>query len=229
MPAPEAWRWDEVRAELDARRRALAGAEAFVRAAAGAAAGGAAPDGAPKSTGGGEEDPTMEDDMRLERLGVKINLFGDPTRIARALGLDVELPDVDSRDQAYWDALRRDGWKPALRGRIADTEEERGDPDWCTLQVHPWGRVRFDLEEGVVVATDVAGLLPALDLVHGLAGRGVPLREAGGSALVKVIQTTSGHGVPDASAAFAAAGLAPEPGLRGTIWWELSPARWPGA
>lgn len=223
--APEAWRWDEVRAELDRRRRAVAAAEAFVRAAA---AGGPAPDAARGNTGGGQEGP-MGDDERLAGLGVRINVFGDPTRIARALGLDVELPDVDSRDPAYWNEVRRVGWKPALRGRVADTEEERGDPDWCTLQVHGWGKVRFDLEEGVVVVTTVGGLLPALDLVHGLAGRGVPLREADGSALVKVMQAMFGRGVPDASAAFAAAGLAPEPGRPGTICWELSPVRWPSA
>ena len=161
---------------------------------------------------------------------VRINVLGCPTRIARALGLDVELPEVDSRDGACWDALHRDGWKPALRGLIADTEEGRGDPDWCTLLAHPWGRVRFDLEEGVVVHTTVAGLPPALDLVHGLAARGVPLRDAGdGSALVKAMQGLSGGGVPDASAAFRAAGLVPVPGRPGTLWWEPDPARWPHA
>ena len=167
--------------------------------------------------------------LALGTLPVRINVFGCPTRIARALGLEIELPDVDSRDPAYWDAVRRAGWKPALRGRIADTEEARGDPDWCTLQAHAWGRVRFDLEEGVVVATTVAGLLPALDLVHGLAGRGVPLRHGDGTASVKVMQGIFGGGVPDASDAFAAAGLAPEAGRPDTLWWELSPARWPWA
>lgn len=169
----------------------------------------------------------MEDyDEPLSTLGVRINVFGDPTRIARALGLDIELPDVDSRDPAYWEELRRVGWKPRLRGRIADTEE-RGDPDWCTLQVFSWGRVRFDLEEGIVVQTTVGELLPALDLVHGLAARGVPLRGADGSALVWVMQGEFGHGVPDASAAFAAAGLVPGDGRPITIRWELSPSRWP--
>lgn len=71
----------------------------------------------------------MEDDTRLAGLGVRINVFCDPTRIARALGLDVELPDVGNRDPAYRDEVRRVDWKPALRGRVADTEEERGDPD----------------------------------------------------------------------------------------------------
>lgn len=47
--APEVWRWEEVRAELGARRRALADAEAFVRAAAAT--------GARGNTGGEEEDP----------------------------------------------------------------------------------------------------------------------------------------------------------------------------
>ena len=158
---------------------------------------------------------------------VMANVFGCPTRIARALGLEVELPDVDSRDPAHWDAVRRDGWKPALRGKVADTEEARGDPDWCTLQVHPWGRVRFDLEEGVVVVTTVGGLLPALDLVHGLAARGVPLRDGDGRALVTVMQAEFGPGAPDASGAFAAAGLVPDAGAPCTLWWKLSPELWP--
>ena len=87
--------------------------------------------------------------------------------------------------------------------------------------------MRFDLEEGVVVVTTVGGLLPALDLVHGLAARGVPLRDADGRALVAVMQTLFGHGVPDASDAFAAAGLVPAEGRRSAVRWELSPERWP--
>ena len=93
--------------------------------------------------------------------------------------------------------------------------------------MHAWGRVRFDLREGVVVVTTAAGLLPALDLVHGLAARGVPLRDGDGWARVKVTQTAVGRGVPDASGAFAAAGLVPETGRPRTLRWELSPARWP--
>jgi hypothetical protein len=147
-------------------------------------------------------------------------------RIARALGLDIELPGVDSNRPAYWDEVHRLGWKPPLRGKVADAEED-GDPDRCTLQVHAWGRVRFDLKEGVVVTTTVAGLLPALDLVHGLAARGVPLRDGDGWARVKVRPTAVGHGVPDASRAFAAAGLVPEAGRPCTVCWELSPARLP--
>ena len=169
----------------------------------------------------------MEDDPRLSRLKVRINVFGNATRIARALGLDVELPGVDSTGPAYWDEVHRLGWKPPLRGKVADPEED-GDPDWCTLQVHGWGRGRFDLKEGIVVVTTVVGLLPALDLVHGLAARGVPLRDGDGWARVKVMQAASGHGVPDASGAFAAAGLVPEAGRPRTLRWELSLARWPG-
>ncbi|GAA0567754.1 hypothetical protein GCM10009416_02250 [Craurococcus roseus] len=89
---------------------------------------------------------------------------------------------MDSGDPAYWDEIYRLGWMPKLRGRVADTEEERGDPDWCTLLALPWGRVRFDLEEGVVVRTTVAGLPPTPDLVHGLAGRGGPRRHEAGIA-----------------------------------------------
>ena len=168
----------------------------------------------------------MEDDPRLSRLKVRINVFGDASRIARALGLDIELPGVDSSGPAYRDEVHRLGWKPPLRGKVADPEED-GDPDWCTLQVHAWGRVRFDLKEGVVVTTTVADLLPALDLVHGLAARGVPLRDGDGWARVKIMQAAPSHGAPDASGAFAAAGLVPEAGLPRTLRWELSPAHWP--
>jgi hypothetical protein len=75
--------------------------------------------------------------------------------------------------------------------------------------------------------TTVAGLLPALDLVHGLAARGVPLRDGDGWARVKIMQAAPSHGAPDASGAFAAAGLVPEAGLPRTLRWELSPAHWP--
>ena len=169
------------------------------------------------------------DDADAGWVPVRINVMVDATEVARALGLEIELPDVGSRDPAYWEAVRRDGWKPALRGRVHDTEEERGDPDWCTLLAFPWGRVRFDLEEGVVVQATVAGLLPALDLVHGLAGRGVALRDGDGSALVKVMQGRFGAGVPGTAAAFRAAGLKQEPGMPDSFWWEPDPARWPGA
>ena len=161
---------------------------------------------------------------------VKINVLEDATMVARALGLDVELPDVGSRDPAYWEALRRDGWKRKLRGRVLDTEED-GDPDWCTLLAFPFCAVRFDLEEGVVVLTTVADLVPALDLVQGLAGRGgVALRGAGGEARVKAMPCSFRR---DVSAAFAAAGLVPEEGggrrRLPPVLWEPDPARWPGA
>ena len=44
----------------------------------------------------------MEDDPQLSRLKVRINVFANATRIARALGLDIELPGVDSTGPAYW-------------------------------------------------------------------------------------------------------------------------------
>ena len=85
--------------------------------------------------------------MEFDDLRVMVSLFTEnsPTPIARALGLDIELPNVNSRDQAYWDEVLREGWKPPLRGKIADTEEERGDPDWCSLMILPFCEVRFDL------------------------------------------------------------------------------------
>ena len=173
----------------------------------------------------GEDTAERQAAAELGATRVKINILEDATVVARALGLEVELPDVGSRDPAYWEAVRRDGWKPALRGRVFDTEEN-GDDDWCTLLVFPWGRVRFDLEEGVVVMTTVAGLVPALDLVHGLAGRGgVALRGPDGRARVKATQCDFRQ---DVSAAFAAAGLVPEDRRPGALWGP-DPARGPWA
>ncbi len=70
----------------------------------------------------------MEDDPRVSRLKVRINVFGNATCIARALGLDIELPGLDSTGPAHWDEIHRLGWKPSLRGKVTDPEED-GDPD----------------------------------------------------------------------------------------------------
>jgi hypothetical protein len=52
---------------------------------------------------------------------IVVNVFGNATDIARALGLDVELPDCDNEDPDYWDRIHADGgYKCRIEGRIAD-------------------------------------------------------------------------------------------------------------
>jgi len=52
---------------------------------------------------------------------VVMNIFADATAVARALGLDIELPDCDNQDPAYWDRIHANGgYKRRVEGRIAD-------------------------------------------------------------------------------------------------------------
>ena len=38
-----------------------------------------------------------------------MNIFAEATAVARALGLDIELPDSDNDDPAYWQQTHADG------------------------------------------------------------------------------------------------------------------------
>jgi hypothetical protein len=79
---------------------------------------------------------------------VVMTIFADATAVARALGLDIELPDPDDEDPAYWEQIHADGgYKRRIEGRIADPWL-KGDPDWALLLRLPWGEVWFDIEEG---------------------------------------------------------------------------------
>jgi hypothetical protein len=63
---------------------------------------------------------------------VCMKLLCDPNPVVRALGLDITLPNPYGPDAARWEN-NPGGWKVALRGRIADTEEVRGDTEWALL------------------------------------------------------------------------------------------------
>jgi hypothetical protein len=118
--------------------------------------------------------------------GVVVSLFGDPTKIAQALGLDIELPDVDCVDPAYWERVHAKGWKPRLLGKIADPEFN-GDPDWCSLLRLNFGEVRFNLEEGIKFMTELPDLPRVLELVYRLQEAGIPLLDEDGNWLVHVM------------------------------------------
>src|ERR1700677_1859136 len=103
---------------------------------------------------------------------VVVSLFGDPTKIAQALGLDIELPDVDCVDPAYWERVHTKGWKPQLLGKIADPEFN-GDPDWCSLLRLDFAEVRFDLEEGIKFMTELPDLSRVIELLYRLQDAGI--------------------------------------------------------
>jgi hypothetical protein len=105
-----------------------------------------------------------------------VSLFGDPTRTAQTLGLDIELPDPDCEDPAYWGRVHAKGWKPRLQGKIADPECN-GDPDWCSLLRLDFGEVRFDLEEGIKIMTEVHDPRRVTELVYRLVDAGIPLKD----------------------------------------------------
>lgn len=70
--------------------------------------------------------------MRLDEIPIRFNWFASATRIAEALGLRIELPDLEIEDRDYWDHFDRDAWRAGLRGKVAMTDEElqRIDADW---------------------------------------------------------------------------------------------------
>ncbi len=60
-------------------------------------------------------------------------IFADATAVARAVGLDIELPDPDNEDPSYWKQVHANGGhKRRIEGRIADVWSN-GDPDWALL------------------------------------------------------------------------------------------------
>jgi len=147
---------------------------------------------------------------------VTVSLFGDPTKIAHALGLDIELPDVDCTDPDYWERVHATGWKPQLAGKIADPEFD-GDPDWCTLLRLDCGTVRFDLEEGIKIVTELRHLPGAMQLVYRLGDAGIPLKNEDGDWLVYAMGCVFPQH-PDFDAGMRAAGLVQH--ARQELWWE---------
>jgi hypothetical protein len=120
---------------------------------------------------------------------VVMNIFADATQIARALGLDIELPDSDNDDPAYWERIHADGgYKRRIEGRIADPWLN-GDPDWALLLRLPWGEVWYDIEEGIKFFLPAAEISHARLLLDGLRAKGIDLTGDDGRSLVWVSPT----------------------------------------
>jgi hypothetical protein len=156
--------------------------------------------------------------VRARRLIMKI--LGDPNLAVRALGLDIELPNPDADDRVYWERIHAEGWKPKLRGKVADPWEEGGDPDWALLLKPHWGRIWFDLEEGLIVYFQVENLGHAVDLLGTLSTAGVPLVWEDGAPRVWVSPCELMDPAAEIEPALRAAGFVPDPrGLRWTPHW----------
>ena len=152
-----------------------------------------------------------------------INVFADATRIAHALGLNINLPDSDNEDPAYWKLVHADGgYKPRIADQIADPWWN-GDPDWVLLTRLPWGEVWFDIEEGVKLFLVAADIARALDLLDQLRAQGISLTGEDGESLVRVMPTRFGDdSLARIRTHLEAAGL-----VQGfnEIVWELPPGR----
>lgn len=124
-----------------------------------------------------------------------MNIFADATAVARALGLDIDLPDSDNEDPAYWEQVHADGgYKRRIEGRIADPWF-KGDPDCALLPRLPWGEVWFDIEEGVKLFLPAAEIARALLLLDGLRAKGTGPTGDDGRSLVCASPTRFADGV----------------------------------
>ncbi len=146
-----------------------------------------------------------------------INIFGDPTRIARLLGLDIDLPDPDNVDPDCWLREHADGgYKRRVADKIADPWWN-GDPDWALLKRLPWGEVWFDIEEGIKLFLVAADIVHALELIDAPRARGIALSDENDGSLVWVTPTRFGDGnLERIGAHMDAAGLVQGPNE--TIW-----------
>jgi len=151
---------------------------------------------------------------RSRRVCMKI--LGDPNPVVRAFGLDITLPNPEAGDEGPWNN-NGDWWKPPLRGLIADTCEVRGDTDWALLLAPAWGRIWFDLEEGVIVYFPVEHIAEAVSLLATLRAHDVPLRFPDGTPRVWVMPVTLVEDTrPEIEARIEAAGFRPD--TRRTVW-----------
>lgn len=156
---------------------------------------------------------------RSRRVCMKI--LGDPNPVVRALGLDITLPNPDAIDATQWDDYEG-RWKIPLRGRIADTCEVRGDTDWALLLAPEWGRIWFDLEEGVIVYFPVEHIAEAVSLLAALRTHDVPLTFPDGTPRVWVMPVAIVEDTrPEIEMRIEAAGFRPD--TRRIVW---VPAGW---
>ncbi len=157
------------------------------------------------------------------------NVFGPCSRIGRALGLEVDLPDLTDRAQtaALWQAPSGT-WKDSFEGRVADTMRN-GDRGWLRLVNYSFATAFFDLEEGVKFHTDVANVTESLRFIASLTTKGVRLwdhdfmQDHGGESGACVIVTQAVAGpFPDPGPILEGVGLVPA-GPGGLSPWMMPP------
>jgi hypothetical protein len=137
--------------------------------------------------------------MKLGEGPIRINWFANPAIVAAALGLLIELPDLEIEDSIYWDNFDRGAWRAGLRGRVAMTDEElrRIDADWVRLKrLDQYAEIWFDIEEGIVIQCKAADAGRVVGVIRALAAcHEIPLA-ADGRSIVIASQCIAGGGIP---------------------------------
>jgi hypothetical protein len=116
---------------------------------------------------------------------VCLKILGNPNPILQALGLEITLPDPDSLDEESakpWHG----NWKDQFRGRVVDRCDVNDDADWLLLLAPEWGRIWFDIEEGISIYCQEENMGRALDLLSMLSGTGVPMHFPNGDPRVSI-------------------------------------------
>lgn len=164
------------------------------------------------------------DEMSVEDVPVHLNILGDATRIAKALGSDIDLPDVNGSKEYWQDICEPGNWKAPLRGKVSNLDEENGDPEWAEVINYGSFSVHFDVEEGIKFNLRARDLPEVLTIVRRLRQRGVPLWDAGIGCLVWVNQSLLGQAVPLLDDYFAHCGLVGRMSSRlgRPVPWELA-------
>jgi hypothetical protein len=131
-----------------------------------------------------------------QRRRVVLKILGNPNPVVQALGLDILLPDPDSPDVGQWNE-NPGGWKTPLRGRIAGPLEEGSDTEWALLMAPVWGRIWFDLEEGVIVYFQVERMDEAMSLLETLDAHDVPFSFPNGQSRVRLMPGSLAYDTPE--------------------------------
>jgi hypothetical protein len=146
--------------------------------------------------------------MTPDSVPFSVIWYEDPTAAARALGVDVQLPDLGITDRNFWASFDRSAWRNSLKGRVAMSDEEldRSDPDWVPLAVFPTEgapehpiELWFDLEDGIVFRCRAGHLGEVARLIQTAAARaGLALSENWPGCVI-AMQTAAGAGIPEES------------------------------
>jgi hypothetical protein len=149
-------------------------------------------------------EPSKVEAMRAQEVPFMVIWYEDASAAAKALGVDIELPDLGNADQPFWATFDRKAWRAGLRGRVAMSDQDlnRGDPDWVRPAVFPAKRVSkpielwFDLEDGIVFRCTASSLQDVVALIRTAANRAdLKLSETWPGCVI-AMQSVAGAGIP---------------------------------